>query len=230
MTVRRKTLEQTMCDLLATYLQSELDAALGAGVVPVEPEWPAPDSPLPDGAGTRPKRSVTLVMVGERRDVRLQESLLSVEPGSVSGSFNCRYRVKACTQPIQLDIWAQTMPEADEIASVLEDSLHRGPKYTLGDPLGELVRDGPLLKFADDDPRYYGFVDFTFDGPSRDSSLVREREGRIMMSGSADGILTVDAESPKLALVKLQMALDGANAEFHYENTAGQFRLTEAIV
>lgn len=209
----RKSLQQSMCDALCTYLQARFDApevvaALersdtpDSGRVSVQSQWSATDSPLP-------QKTISIVMVGAPRDTRLTEEMISQSAGTAPGTLDVVYRVKAREQQIQLDVWTHYAPERDAILSFLDDFLHAGPAITVGQSDGELVSDGILLNLPTGaDYPYSGFCDCTFDGAQEMDELIREREARASIMGNLCGILTVKATSPKLAMVTFSGLLD----------------------
>lgn len=205
------SIEQACCYALAAFLQERFDAderfqppGLPKKRCLVQAEWPA---------GNLPPRALSIVMAGERQDTHLTEEVVRrTDLPNNQGEFT--WSVKAITQPLQLDVWAKTDQERDMIGAALDKFLHLGTRFTLSDPRGSITRDGPLLRL-DPVSGHQGFATFMFEGPRRvdDGTAALEREFRSMRRGSVDAELSVTATTAKIALVKLQGALDAAPYE-----------------
>jgi len=208
----RVSVQQAAQTALQVYLQAQFDAYFGGAPVdpddPPNPErcvvsdrWPEPDSGLP-------KRAVSIIEAGQREDTWVQEQDIAVvmQPDNVTGLYT--FRVAACRQPLQLDVWADYNAQRDELVALLDDFLHKGERFTLNQPNGNPVRDGVLLAL-DPTSGYSGFCDFTFDGPRKldTNASPRVREYRSSSAGFCDVDLTVQALTPKLARVLMTMAL-----------------------
>jgi hypothetical protein len=194
---------------LQVYLQNEFDAFFtGSDRCIVSEEFPPPDQGLP-------KRAVSVIPAGARQDMHFTERDVSrVDYPDASPMSLYTWRVAACRQPIQLDVWATAAASRGELCALLDDFLHKGPRYTLGTPNGEVVRDGVLLKLDPAQGGFDGFADFTFDGPALTdtSRSAREREYRATIAGFIDVDLTTQAPSPRIANIKLRMALSATGA------------------
>lgn len=207
----RCSVEMAACRALRRYLQAEFDADpawVGKPVV-VDERWPEPDSDLPE-------RAVTIITAGEREDSWLSSIDNAVRVTPVSGSstdVDVTWRVAACEQPIQLDVWATSSVERDSLLADLDRYLHKGEKYTLGIPTGRPVRDGVLLALSADDG-HQGFADFTFEGHrSLDQGEgLREREYRAIIRGTAAVDLCVVTREKRMLRVLLELAMNGVAA------------------
>lgn len=199
----RVSVEQAAQTALQVYLQNELDPQFGGGTERciVSDSWPEPDSGLP-------RRAVSIIPAGEREDLHVQEQDLRRE--DLAGNLKLyTWRVAACRQPIQLDVWATYAAQRDDLLARLQDSLRKGERFTLNKPNGNPVRDGVLLAL---DPTlgFQGFADCVFEGPRKMDTARsgREREYRASILGYIDVDLTVQAPSALLARVLLKVALD----------------------
>jgi hypothetical protein len=202
------SVEQAAAKVLREYLQAELDPQFGPVGSPercvVSDRWPERESGLPT-------RAISIIPAGAREDLHVQEQDIRREnlDGEDGNLKLYTWRVAACRQPIQLDIWCRYSSHRDDLCARLEDSLRKGERYTLGLPNGNVIRDGVLLRM---DPRdgFQGYADFTFEGPKKTDTVngKLESESRATISGFIDVDLTVKAASPRMARVLLQIALD----------------------
>jgi hypothetical protein len=119
--------------------------------------------------------------------------------------------MRACTQPLQLDVWAHTDTERDDLLARLEPALNASKAKSM--PSLALVGTDPVeqgiaLLLSDG---WEGFVSYWFDEPQLTDTpdAVQRSEYRATYHGSAAMQLTIDAESPRLARLRLQQRLDG---------------------
>lgn len=184
---------------LATYLQTRLAESIPDIIV--TEDWPDPDQPLAP-------RQVSVLTAGPRVDDTLDIHITDAEeldpPDPVRKLY--RWRVKACTQGIQLDVWATNRLDRSAIRQALDTALHDGPARTLGIAGSMPVRDGVLLALSDDFHR--GFAEYSFDNwEDSDGPSLRDREYRSTLPGETQVILEVAAESPRLAKIAVLVAL-----------------------
>lgn len=199
MTVPSLAIQDACVAALVDYLQAELAQSID-GIV-VTPDWPDPDQPLA-------ARAVTVLTAGPRTDEHVDFEVTGAEELSPPDPVLKRYRwkVKACTQGIQLDVWATRAVDRQAIRAALDAALHAGPSRTLGLAGRMPVRDGVLLALSDDFHR--GFAEFTFDSwEDSDGPSLREREYRATLPGETQAILEIEAESPRMAEIGLKVAL-----------------------
>lgn len=199
MTAPSLAIQDVCVAALVAYLQTELEQSI-EGIV-VTPDWPDPDQPLA-------ARAVSVLTAGPRTDTHVDFEIQDAEelspPDPVRKLY--RWKVKACTQGIQLDIWATRAVDRAAIRGALDAALHAGPSKTLGIAGAMPVRDGVLLALSDSFHR--GFAEFTFDAcEDSDGPALREREYRATMPGETQAILEVVAESPRMAEIGLKVAL-----------------------
>jgi hypothetical protein len=204
---------------LAAYLQTAMDERLD-GVI-VTPDWPDPDQPLA-------QRAVSVITAGPRADAQVDLSVTDYEELVPADPVRRRYRwrVKACTQGIQLDVWATSAVDRQAIRAALDEALHAGPSVTLGLAGSMPVRDGVLLAL-DPETGHEGFAEFTFDAPEdTDGEALRAREYRATYPGEAQAILEVVAESPRMAEIALSVALGETPEAFEAEPDREYFAVT----
>lgn len=209
----RVSVQKSALYALGAYLENQLAIE---GLV-VRDEWPA--------QGDLPPKMITVIPVGKPQDERLQEVLAGSEeldPDDPKAATDrlYSYRVKARTQPFQLDVWATFEGDRQEIVDALDSAFQQGTAITLsqaardaaGNPQGELIRDGVLLELDAEQWGHAGFADITVDPaePMDDAGAVQQYERRSMIRGQASVELIVKAQSPRMARVFIQNALDGA--------------------
>ncbi len=195
------SIEQAAQTALARWIAQELRD------VPVRDRWPEANVRLP-------AKTVTVLRAGSRRDEALDPVVLKSAPvAGASGRVLFTWRMRACTQPLQLDVWAHSDVARDDLLARLEPVLNASKarsmpalKLSGADP----VEHGLALLLADG---WEGFASYWFDEPSLTDTpdAVQRSEYRATYRGSAAMQLTLDAESPRLARVALQQRLDGSD-------------------
>ena len=194
------TIQQAALNALQTWLTSELPD------VTVRSEWPI-EPQLPD-------QCISILPAGPPIDEQITMRHVSMTPvDPQTGTYT--YQIKARRQPVQLDIFARYEAVRCDIEAQLDVALHKGEYYTLSPnrPYGSKFRDGPLLALGDD---WTGYVDFTFDPPEPNDTAdaAARSEWRSTMRGEAGMVLTITAESPRIALAGIRMLLgEGPLAE-----------------
>lgn len=185
------TIQQAAANALAAHLSARLTG------VAVDHRWPDSERPLPE-------KAVTILLAGKPDDTYLQPAHLETLPGSDPQHVVCRWLVLERVQPLQIDVWARYDVARDDLLAALEPLLNAG-----GLPYEPAAGNGLLLALGDG---WSGKADFSFDGPSlqQSPSSVQQGEWRAIINGEARCAVYVDAESPKLAQIKLQQILNGA--------------------
>lgn len=182
------TVQQAAVNALRAWLASELPDAV------VFDRWPAPERELPP-------KAVTILLAGKARDdITIGQRIVKTVPldpttATYSWRFGTRYH------PVRIDLWATSDYDRDDLMERVDQALHKGPKFTLGLPLGDPVRDGPLIALADG---HEGYADFTFESPDPSFPETAESEWRASFDGTVAVDLIVTADSPRLLVVKLQ--------------------------
>lgn len=172
------SIQQASANALANYLSTTL-----TGGVTVDTRWPSPDMPLQN-------KVVTVLLAGSRQDEFMEPQIMSYSNvGSTQSSV--LFRLKACTQPMQLDIWTTSDVERDDIIAQLDIALNVGEASyisTYVDPVGP----GCLLAVADGWPASTT-ADFVFENPRVDDSpeSVKRSEYRATFTGNCYVALSV---------------------------------------
>jgi hypothetical protein len=203
------SIEQAAANALAAYLTAQL-----AGVT-CKAFWPNASQKLPP-------KAVTVVPVGRRRTVdhlgdfirvvSFEDRPLTDDNGDplLDDSGNqltdriYTYAVSPIEQPFQLDVWATTDFDRDDIVARLDDALTLGLGITLGATNADPFRDGVLLALGDG---FTGNADFFFDGPTKDDNVnaAGRAEFRATYSGTMTANRTQTVRLPILRAVKLKL-------------------------
>jgi len=184
--------EQAACNALKAFLASEFPDAKVTG------RWTAADKPLPD-------KAITILCVGPRKDREISRYVVKTVNTSPTAA-NVTFRTKACTQGVQLNVWATSGAVRDDLRARLDVSLNKGPFFTLGK--GDLLRDGPLVALNPADG-HEGFADFTFDGPMQPDTptSIARNEFTSVIQGELAVILELTLTTPRLLRMNLQQHL-----------------------
>jgi len=198
MVAQRVSIEQAMTNALVGYLTTALPD------IKCRSRWPDPSKNLPE-------KAITVVPIGRRQDDDVTGSFIrqiAVEELSPPDPKRkiYTYARSACTQPVQLDIWAVTDIDRDDIVSRVDDALSANLVTTISAANDDPVRDGPLLALGDG---FSGFSDFTFDGPMKNDTpdSASRAEFRATYTGTAAAHLTKKIALPILSKFKLRLVL-----------------------
>ncbi len=208
------TVEVAAMRALKAFLQAQFnaDAFWTSKPVEVNDSWPMLEQDLPP-------RAVSIIKAGARQD----ERHFPMIDGSVVVDANTKdwiWNVAACDQPIQIDIWATSEVDRNSLERSLDEYLHRGPKYSLGIPNGDPIRDGVLVALGDG---FTGTADCQFDGIAAvpTPEQIRRTEWRSMTRGMISVQLTVKSRDKRLLRSLLRMKLGeatpGPSANFDYD-------------
>lgn len=215
----RVSVQQAAVNALVAYLKTQL--AADANEITISDSWPEQSVNLP-------KKAITVILAGPRQDDDVGSYMRDISRVLVSGNvYRYRWTVKACRQPIQIDIWATNDVDREDLIANLDEALHQGEGVTLGTAGRNPFRDGILLNFLDTED-FTGTIDFTFeDGPDRDNAgdAAQRGEFRATQHGVAAMVLSLEAESPALIEAKLKMTLGekGPSTTDTYTITATHF-------
>lgn len=115
------------------------------------------------------------------------------------------WMVATCRQPVQLDVWAAYPAWRDDIQTRLEPLLNVDTLAALK-PSRDPTRNGVLLALADG---WTGTADFQFSAPQviQTADAQMRSEYRLMYRGTAEFLLTVRAQSARLAQISLRTRL-----------------------
>ena len=194
----RVSIEQAAQSALARWLTRELPD------VTIWDRWPEANVRLPP-------RAISVLRAGARRDEALDPEPIAsraVEGATVRAIFT--WRMRACTQPLQLDAWAHSDIARDDLLARLEPALNASKTRSmpsLGLTNADPVEQGLTLLLADG---WSGFVTYWFDAPviTDAPDAVQRSEYRATYRGWAAMQLTIDAESARLAPARLRFRLD----------------------
>lgn len=118
------------------------------------------------------------------------------------------WQIAACTQPVQLDVWADSDVERDDIMARLDTALNAGESALAGvynpDPVGH----GLLLALADGWTN--SSADFYFDAPDLDDlpDSVGRSVYRATYRGDSNFMLTLSSTTARQQVIKFRAALD----------------------
>lgn len=189
---------------LATWLVAELAPVAGGDGVVIEPRWFEVDRKLPP-------RSISIIDAGPRKIEWTDPEQIIVtntDPGFVEVTWGLGY----VEQRIQLDVWAPSDVELDDIMARLDISLNAGARALAGaSSNAEPCGIGLLLAMHNGwEP---GTVDFTFDEPNVDQTAdaANQSEWRATYRGVANARLVQKATSPKLARIIINQRLSAGD-------------------
>lgn len=120
------------------------------------------------------------------------------------------WQVAECTQPFQLDVWASSHAERDDIVAQLDGVLRAGLSPLGGfnpDPVG----NGFFVNLADGWDSSNTTAKFSFDSPDYEDSpdSFGRQSFRATYRGTAYMKLTITASSPRQRFIRLAAFLDG---------------------
>lgn len=171
-----------------TWLKTRLTADID-----VSPRWPAEGEILPP-------KAVTVILAGNRRDMAWEPRIIAAQnDGSVGSTI--RAQVVACEQSFQLDIWATSDVERDDILAQLDDALRWDST-----PLDGIAdwSNGLLLRLTDgwEDT----FADLSFDGVDNTDTpdSVMRFEYRSTIRADASFILSVTRSVARQTAIVIQ--------------------------
>lgn len=183
---RRKSVLQAASDAFGAYLQT----ALGSDVR-VYSSWPEPDQKL--------RKAVTLTSVGPRQvDYNAGEIAPVVKvaelvpPDPVLKNYT--FAVAVFRQSVQLDVWATSFVECDDILARLDDILTDGLGASLGQANADPNRDGSVVALNPADG-HEGFAEFLFDG--QDDDQTSAQSGRDEWRATIHGECSVNYQKTK---------------------------------
>jgi hypothetical protein len=183
---------QAAANALALWLSANLSHD-----ITVYPRWPEPSN--------LPPKSISILRVGRTSRVDAFGLWLATRTNVGPTRAQVQFMFGAVEQPIQLDVWASTDVDRDDILGQLETVLYAGIKSTInvsGDP----VRDGVLLPLADG---FTGNVDFFFEDTTIDDTpeQIQRLEFRATIGALARFAITVDANVPRMLRTNLGLAI-----------------------
>lgn len=196
---QRVSIQQAAANALAEWLREQLPDVM------VEARWPEPNVSLPP-------KAITVLLAGSRIDEPLDPQVLHMTPID-SAKALYRWRVAACRQPLQLDVWTTSDVERDDLLARLDDCLRAGPGHTLdgvwnADPLSHELE----FELGDGWEDTIAAIEFEAPQVHDTAESVQQREYRATIRGDARMNLYVEAESPRMAVIRLRQRLADAGA------------------
>lgn len=205
------SVQQAAANALATWLSTQL-AAVDGGVV-VEPRWFEADRQLPP-------KAISIIPAGPRSIEWLAPSLLT-QTNNGATQVDTVWALGFVQQPVQLDAWAPSDVELDDLVNRLDAALNQG-QMGLGLALANPAANGLQLNLADGWAP--GTADIAFDAPSIDEtpSSVGETRWRATYRGQVNCLLTQAATTARIATLTLKQRLRVADPT----DTAADFDIT----
>lgn len=197
---------------MAVTIQTAASNALAAWLTTQMPDctvtqrWPSPDRPLPS-------KAITVLTAGTRKDTDVEVNLISQIDSVTDNTTVARWQIKACEQAVQIDVWAKTDAEREDILARLDDVLNYGEAAL--DPVTDIysdpARSGLVLNVADGWPST--IADFSFEGPNTpdDSDSVKRAEFRATIMGNIYVMLTVTRQSVRQVKLVLEQRLNNVD-------------------
>lgn len=141
------------------------------------------------------------------------------------------WRIRACEQPVQLDVWATYEAHRDDIMARLEPALNASAGETLGDATDDTPTDNGVLLALREEDGWPGYVDFDFDRPRRTHAQGDQKQGqfRAMYLGKAEFFLLVKAQSARMARIAVRQRINGATAAIATSTYSASGEPTETI-
>jgi hypothetical protein len=190
------SVEQAAANALGAWLK----VALGADVV-VDTRWPDPGKKLAP-------RAVTILLAGPPEEELLDPVVVSrADTGPKTALFT--WRMRALRQPLQLDVWAQSDLERDDLKQRLRSALNAGMGRTIGARNAMPFRHGVVVALSDG---WTGFADCLFDRPLAIDTpdAVKRCEYRLTYRGYAEVDVTETGESPRIVVLHVAQRIRDA--------------------
>jgi hypothetical protein len=176
------SVQQAACNALQAYLQPLFTDAF------VDTRWP-------DATRKLPPKAITIICAGQRQDTQIDPFTTGQVNLAGGTAANYNWQIKACEQPLQLDVWGQTDVSRDDLIARLDIALNAG--LSIIKPTQDPVDNGVVLQVADGWP--CTFADFLFENPDLDDTPdnVNTSEFRATYRGSVNVMLTVTKQSAR---------------------------------
>jgi hypothetical protein len=196
----------------ATAIQTWLRSQLAPDIVLYD-RWPEANSPLfaPASAlnqGQKTRAAISILRVGRRQrlDVIAPQSQFAITQVGAQ-LYTVTLTLGSYMQPVQLDIWATTDDDRDDIIAQLDVALNAGAAATTGLALSDNpVRDGVLLPLV---APFSGFIEAWIDEPEifDDPDAVQRGEYRASYYGEARGLFGQSAQVSAISQAVLAQQL-----------------------
>lgn len=205
------SIQQSACNALATWLSAQL-ATVDGGIV-IEPRWFEADRKLPP-------KAISIIPAGPRAIEWLAPSIVT-QTNNGPAQTDTIWSLGFVQQPIQLDAWAPSDVELDDLVNRLDAALNKG-LLGAGIVLADPAANGLLLNLGDGWAP--GTADVVFDSPSIDEtpSSVGESMWRATYRGQVNCLLTQAATTARIATLTIKQRLRVADPV----DTTGDFDIT----
>lgn len=208
------SLAQAAANALATWIGTQITDAL------VSTHWA--DASMEFGGTTA--KAVTVLWTGDQTVDYVSDD--DVIAKSVTSSTRADYTFlrSTLTQPFQIDVWACSDVERDDLVARLRSCLNASEGLTVGRSNADPFRDGVLVALGDG---WLGFADFLFDSAQKQDTpdAIQRSEYRSTLRGSAQLVETGTVNKARLRpTLKLQAHntdTDSAYVETAALSTAG---------
>ncbi len=189
------SIQQAASNSIAAFLADKLPD------VKVASQWPAPDRVLP-------AKAISVITAGSRRDTPIERKLLKATNNGAT-QVDAVWQIAACHQPLQLDVWAQSDFDRDEMIAALDVFLNYGEK---GLGVGNYdIGSGVLLNLSDGWESYSSTADFYFG--EIDTIDSNTNAGHHNYRGTYRGhvyvMLAIPVTSPRQILINFTQFLNG---------------------
>lgn len=190
------SIQQASINAFAAYLKTQLSSD-----IVIADRWPEPDQPLPP-------KAISILTSGNRRDIRFERN---IQPTGNIGTSQVGVSVTLfqCQQALQLDVWALSDDERDDILAQLDVALNTGVagNYVLPD-------HGVIVPVADGYPPGV-FADFSFENPDTDDTAdsARTSEYRATYRGDLFVMFAAPATVARQRLIQFQATLQAGDVQ-----------------
>lgn len=190
------SIDQAATNAFVTYLTTKLPD------VKVSGRWPGQ---------TFPGKAITVIPAGSRKDTAVDPRVLSkVNVGSTQ--TDAVWQVAACVQPYQLDVWATSYLDRDDIKARLDEHLRAGygslsPTPANRDPFG----NGCCIAVTNGWEAFQTSAKFTFEDPDYTDTpdSISRSQFRLTYRGQATMMLALRKTTARQKVLKLSLLLDG---------------------
>jgi len=192
------SVQQAAANAAVAYFKTRLPRDIA-----VHARWPGKDFP---------GKAITLITAGSRRDQPLDPRILS-KSNRGDNQTRAIWQIAECTQPFQLDLWATSHIERDDLIARLDEILRAGFAPLTDVVFKDPVANGFFVKLADGWEEAETTAKFSFTSPDIDDSAdaFARNQFRATYRGTAWMKLTIIATSPRQRAINLTALLDGSD-------------------
>jgi hypothetical protein len=194
------TIQQAAANAAVVHLRNKFPSDLS-----IHARWPSKDFP---------GKAITLITAGARQDRSIQPRILK-QQNVGDTQTSAVWQIAECTQPFQLDVWATSWDERDDLMASLDEHLRSGAGpmgLTFYDP----VESGFWVPLQDGWEDSETTARFSFSSPDIEDSpeSVGRRQYRATYRGVAWMSLALPAVTYRLKTFHLQAFLNGEEEPF----------------